>query len=52
MIFHFIMTDHLYHIEIRYWIDFNKWEVFGNDDHSRTFLSLEVKTGGIAEVRQ
>ncbi|KAE8663348.1 phytochelatin synthetase family protein [Hibiscus syriacus] len=34
----------------RYWIDFNKWEVFVNDDKSRTFLSLEVVTGGLAEV--
>lgn len=34
----------------RYWIDFNNWEVFVNDDHSRTFLSFEVKTGGLAEI--
>uniref|UniRef100_A0A6N2KXB4 U6 snRNA phosphodiesterase n=1 Tax=Salix viminalis TaxID=40686 RepID=A0A6N2KXB4_SALVM len=34
----------------RYWIDFNKWEVFVNDDKTRTFLSLEVLTGGLAEI--
>ncbi|KAL4339683.1 hypothetical protein GQ457_08G034720 [Hibiscus cannabinus] len=34
----------------RYWIDFNKWEVFVNDDKSRTFLSLEVVTGGLTEI--
>lgn len=34
----------------RYWIDFNKWEVFVNDDKTRTFLSLEVVTGGLPEV--
>ncbi|KAL6580647.1 hypothetical protein OROMI_008671 [Orobanche minor] len=34
----------------RYWIDFNKWEVFVNDDGTRTFLSIEVTTGGLAEV--
>lgn len=34
----------------RYWIDFNKWEVFVNDDQTRTFLSLEVVTGGLAEI--
>ncbi|KAH8486538.1 hypothetical protein H0E87_025520 [Populus deltoides] len=34
----------------RYWIDFNKWEVFVNDDKTRTFLSLEVVTGGLAEI--
>ncbi|KAL6580656.1 hypothetical protein OROMI_008680 [Orobanche minor] len=28
----------------RYWIDFNKWEVFVNDDGTRTFLSIEVTT--------
>ncbi|XVF11312.1 hypothetical protein REPUB_Repub08aG0016300 [Reevesia pubescens] len=34
----------------RYWIDFNKWEVFVNDDQTRSFLSLEVVTGGLAEI--
>ncbi|KAK6262079.1 hypothetical protein QUC31_007895 [Theobroma cacao] len=34
----------------RYWIDFNKWEVFVNDDHTRSFLSLEVIRGGLAEI--
>lgn len=34
----------------RFWIDFSKWEVFVNDDHTRTFLSIEVTTGGLAEV--
>ncbi|KAL9163627.1 hypothetical protein ABFS82_06G053200 [Erythranthe guttata] len=36
----------------RYWIDFNKWEVFVNDDGTRTFLSIEVTTGGLAEIRK
>ncbi|XVF08542.1 hypothetical protein REPUB_Repub07fG0012200 [Reevesia pubescens] len=34
----------------RYWIDFNKWEVFVNDDQTRSFLSLEVLMGGLAEI--
>ncbi|KMT05783.1 hypothetical protein BVRB_7g166220 isoform B [Beta vulgaris subsp. vulgaris] len=34
----------------RYWIDFNKWEVFVNDDHTRAFLSIEVTTGGLSEI--
>ncbi|XP_050254337.1 uncharacterized protein LOC126700298 [Quercus robur] len=34
----------------RYLIDFSKWEVFVNDDHTRTFLSMEVITGGLAEI--
>lgn len=34
----------------RYWIDFSKWEVFVNDDCTRTFLSLEVVAGGLLEV--
>ncbi|CAH9060106.1 unnamed protein product [Cuscuta epithymum] len=34
----------------RYWINFNKWEVFVNDDGSRTFLSLEIVTGGLFEI--
>ncbi|KAL7229378.1 hypothetical protein ACSBR2_007977 [Camellia fascicularis] len=33
----------------RYWIDFNEWEVFVNDDHTRSFLSIAVKTKGLAE---
>ncbi|KAL8552399.1 hypothetical protein ACS0TY_001188 [Phlomoides rotata] len=35
----------------RYWIDFNKWEVFVNDDCTRTFLSVEVTTAGLNEVQ-
>ncbi|TYG85176.1 hypothetical protein ES288_A13G032100v1 [Gossypium darwinii] len=34
----------------QYWIDFNKWEVFINDDRTRTFLSLEVVTGELPEI--
>ncbi|EEF51635.1 U6 snRNA phosphodiesterase 1 [Ricinus communis] len=34
----------------RYWIDFSKWEVFVNDDKTRSFLSLEVVNGGLAEI--
>ncbi|CAH1439718.1 unnamed protein product [Lactuca virosa] len=34
----------------RYLIDFNKWEVFVNDDQTRTFLSVENTTRGVAEV--
>ncbi|XP_021722154.1 U6 snRNA phosphodiesterase-like [Chenopodium quinoa] len=37
-------------IQKRYWIDFNKWEVFVNDDHTRAFLSLEVTTRGLPEI--
>ncbi|XP_065873052.1 uncharacterized protein [Euphorbia lathyris] len=34
----------------RYWIDFSKWEAFVNDDKTRTFLSIEIVTGGLAEI--
>ncbi|KAK4285037.1 hypothetical protein QN277_001785 [Acacia crassicarpa] len=34
----------------RYWIDFSKWEVFVNDERTRTFLSLEVTQGGLREI--
>lgn len=37
-------------LQKRYWIDFNKWEVFVNDDRTRTFLSIEVLTGGLSEI--
>ncbi|KAI6696139.1 hypothetical protein NL676_016258 [Syzygium grande] len=33
-----------------YWIDFDKWEVFVNDDGTRSFLSLEVMSRGLAEI--
>ncbi|RDX65509.1 U6 snRNA phosphodiesterase, partial [Mucuna pruriens] len=36
----------------QYWIDFNKWEVFVNDDHTRTFLSVEVVHGGLVEIKK
>ena len=31
-------------------MDFNKWEVFVNDDSTRSFLSLEITTSGLSEV--
>ncbi|OWM79420.1 U6 snRNA phosphodiesterase [Punica granatum] len=34
----------------RFWIDFSKWEVFVNDDSTRTFLSLEVTKRGLSEI--
>nr|AGV54865.1 hypothetical protein [Phaseolus vulgaris] len=37
-------------IQRQFWIDFNKWEVFLNDDHTRTFLSVEVVQGGLIEI--
>ncbi|KAI3517534.1 hypothetical protein L1887_16749 [Cichorium endivia] len=33
-----------------YLIDFNKWEVFVNDDQTRTFLSVENTTQCLTEV--
>ncbi|KAF3663634.1 putative myb-related protein-like [Capsicum annuum] len=35
--------------EVRYLIDFNKWEIFVNDDSTRSFMSLEVVAGGLAQ---
>ncbi|XP_027928969.1 U6 snRNA phosphodiesterase-like isoform X2 [Vigna unguiculata] len=37
-------------IQRQFWIDFNKWEVFVNDDHTRTFISVEVVQGGLIEI--
>ncbi|XP_028079423.1 U6 snRNA phosphodiesterase-like isoform X2 [Camellia sinensis] len=36
----------------RYWIDFNEWDVFVNDDRTRSFLSIAVITKGLAEIRK
>lgn len=37
--------------EKRFSVEFSSWEVFVNDDRTRTFLSLEVLATGYAEVR-
>ncbi|PUZ76827.1 hypothetical protein GQ55_1G321300 [Panicum hallii var. hallii] len=34
----------------RYWMEFNKWEHFVNDDCTRSFLSLEVTRTGLPEI--
>ncbi|XP_066380497.1 uncharacterized protein [Miscanthus floridulus] len=36
----------------RYWMEFNKWEHFVNDDCTRSFLSLEVTRTGLPEIRK
>lgn len=36
----------------RYLIDFNKWEIFVNDDSTRKFMSLEVLGGGLVQIRK
>ncbi|XP_042470827.1 U6 snRNA phosphodiesterase-like isoform X3 [Zingiber officinale] len=33
----------------RYFIDFNKWDVFVNDEQTRSFLALEVIGAGLSE---
>lgn len=38
------------HVEQRYWMEFNKWEHFVNDDCTRSFVSLEVTRTGLPEV--
>ncbi|XP_057778513.1 uncharacterized protein LOC130997266 [Salvia miltiorrhiza] len=40
------------HSHKRYWIDFDKWDVFVNDDCTLTFLSLEVTGAGLAEIQK
>lgn len=42
--------DAFVHVEQRYWMEFDKWEHFVNDDCTRSFLSLEVTKTGLAEV--
>ncbi|KAK8957194.1 hypothetical protein KSP39_PZI001181 [Platanthera zijinensis] len=34
----------------RYWMEFNKWDVFVNDELTRSFLSLEVTGNGLLEI--
>ncbi|KAL6633869.1 hypothetical protein ACP70R_026540 [Stipagrostis hirtigluma subsp. patula] len=38
------------HDENSYWMEFNKWEHFVNDDCTRSFLSLEVTRTGLLEI--
>ncbi|XP_072983028.1 uncharacterized protein [Typha latifolia] len=34
----------------RYYMEFNKWDFFMNDEKTRSFLSLEVTGGGLPEI--
>ncbi|CAD5186756.1 unnamed protein product [Musa acuminata subsp. malaccensis] len=34
----------------RYRVEFNKWDVFVNDEQTRSFLALEVLGGGLSEI--
>lgn len=34
----------------QYWMEFNKWEHFVNDDCTRSFVSLEVTRTGLPEI--
>ncbi|KAK9121021.1 hypothetical protein Syun_018638 [Stephania yunnanensis] len=36
----------------RYLMDFRKWVVFVNDEGTRTFLSMEITSSGLAEIRK
>lgn len=45
------MLRHKLQFQKRYWIDFAKWVVFVNDDCTRSFLSMEVIAGGLAEIK-
>lgn len=36
----------------QFWIEFSCWEVFVNDDKTRSFLSLEVLTTGFSEIKK
>ncbi|XP_051138195.1 uncharacterized protein LOC127256300 isoform X2 [Andrographis paniculata] len=47
-----MLRQRLLQSQRRYWINFDKWEVFVNDEGTRTFLSLEVIGGGLAEIRK
>ncbi|KAL8258211.1 hypothetical protein R6Q59_030252 [Mikania micrantha] len=44
------MLRHKLQLSKQYLIDFTKWEVFVNDDKTRTFLSIENTAGGLAEI--
>ncbi|KAJ8480405.1 hypothetical protein OPV22_024132 [Ensete ventricosum] len=34
----------------RYRVEFNKWDVFVNDEQTRSFLALEILGGGLSEI--
>ncbi|XP_020263337.1 U6 snRNA phosphodiesterase, partial [Asparagus officinalis] len=44
------MLQQKFQSQRRYQIDFNKWDVFVNDDQTRSFISLEVTGEGLAEI--
>lgn len=39
-------------LQKRYLIDFSKWQVFVNDDRTRSFLSIEILAGGLVQIRR
>ncbi|KAL2620469.1 hypothetical protein R1flu_000674 [Riccia fluitans] len=36
----------------RYFVEFGSWEVFTNDEKTRTFLSLEIVAAGVLEMKK
>jgi len=36
----------------RFWVEFSSWEVFVNDDRTRSFLSIEVVATGYSEIKK
>jgi len=36
----------------RFWVEFGSWEVFINDDRTRSFLSLEIVAAGTPEIQK
>ncbi|EFJ23408.1 hypothetical protein SELMODRAFT_442940 [Selaginella moellendorffii] len=46
------LLRHKFESQKRFWIEFGRWEVYLNDDRSRTFLGLEVVSGGLSDIRR
>ncbi|KAG0453965.1 hypothetical protein HPP92_025269 [Vanilla planifolia] len=44
------MLRHRLQFQKRYWMEFNKWDTFVNDELTRSFLSLEVTGAGLNEI--
>eukprot|EP00250_Pteridium_aquilinum_P001528 c11723_g1_i1 orf=248-1189(+) len=44
------MLQHKFECQKGFWLDLDQWEVFVNDEQTRSFLSLEVLGKGLSEI--
>jgi hypothetical protein len=46
------MLRNKFRCQKQFWMEFGSWEVFTNDEHTRSFLSLEIVAMGNPEIKK